>query len=240
VRLSLAQLLLRLVTRLERGERRLAHLEQVVRRQAAARSSGDKRSTWMPGAPGSPAYGFAPDVWVKVGTETDTDGVYNGTAMMVSGVGEWTTHPDIVSTIQIWLPDKGKLKQDSIVLCRWEGQAEDGTDWWVVVGTSGGKGIVGKITSISCDGTGKVQPQDEDGEDQGSQVDVYVGIEPWHEVNDVVRCAAIEGAPGYVVVDKIRGAALWREPTVPPGGITGDSSDTLHNKQDAPAQESWC
>jgi hypothetical protein len=235
--------MLGLFTRLTNTEKRVVACEHAIKQlrssPSAAASMG--QAYGFPMAPGSPGYGIVPELWVKVGSAVEgQDGVYNATVQIVAGVGQFAAHPDITGTVRVWRPDKGALKQDAYVLCRWEGRSEAGEDWYVVIGPSeGGRAIYGQVESVDANNVATVQPWPPDGSTPPT-IKAWLGDDPWHQTGDAVVCipADIDSSFQYVTVDKIQGLNHWQEPTVPAGGIQGDASNTLHSKQDAPNAKS--
>ena len=173
-----------LLRRSERAERRLVAAENALRRvrHDMPASAGYAGAFAYSMGPGSPAYGLPGITWVRIGTETATNGVYEATVLLPSGQGGWIDHPNM-ATIQVYAPELEELTEDAIVPVQFEGLDDQGGALYCVIRP--GAGAIYVTTVVSQNGA--VVTAYEHGS-QTETVNVYVGEQEFDAADEILVC----------------------------------------------------
>lgn len=145
------EIILKLVDRIQRSERRIVMLEQKMQRVNSAVSVAKGNSAAQLAVPGTPAMMIGAIFVARIGAEAESSiqeelgkYLYWATIQMPkSGLVEWQNHCDVTSQVLVTtLPDSTgmsqQLNEDDLVYVRYEGVDKNSdTTRWTVLGSLG-------------------------------------------------------------------------------------------------------
>jgi hypothetical protein len=167
-------------SRIEGLERRLSGLEHGFKAESGASFAGYSPFYAFAMCPGSAGYGIPGITWVRIGTETATNGVYEATVLLPSGQDGWVDHPNM-ATIQVYAPDLEELTEDTIVPVQFEGMDEQNNPLYCAIRPGSGAVYVTTVESQ----TGAVVAAYKHGS-QTETIDVYVGEQEFEADDEIL------------------------------------------------------